>query len=45
MSQKMNVLYNKKPCYDILITKGFEELNNELSLFEISDKKLCIITE
>lgn len=45
MSQKMNVLYNKKPCYDILITKGFEELNNELSLFEISDKKLCIITD
>lgn len=45
MSQKINVLYNKKPCYDIVITKGFEELNNELSFFEISDKKLCVITD
>ena len=45
MSQRINVLYNKKPCYDIIITKGFDELNNELSFLETADKKICIITD
>ncbi len=45
MSQRINVLYNKKPCYDIVITKGFEELANELTVLEITEKKLCIITD
>lgn len=45
MSQRINVLYNKKPCYDIVITKGFEELEAEFTTLEIFDKKLCIITD
>lgn len=45
MSQKINVLYNKKPCYDIVITQGFEELSNELTTLEVTDKKICIITD
>ncbi len=45
MSQRINVLYNKKPCYDIVITKGFDELKNELPLFELTGKKVCIITD
>lgn len=45
MSQRINVLYNKKPCYDIVITKGFDELSNEMSIFEVTDKKICIITD
>lgn len=45
MSQRINVLYNKKPCYDIVISKGFDELNSELSVLDVADKKLCIITD
>ena len=45
MSQRINVLYNRKPCYDIVITKGFDELINELTPFEVTDKKLCIVTD
>ncbi len=45
MSQRINILYNKKPCYDIVITKGFEEINNELNVLEVTSKKICIITD
>ncbi|MBR2403772.1 MAG: 3-dehydroquinate synthase [Lachnospiraceae bacterium] len=45
MSQRINILYNRKPCYDIVITKGFEELENELVTLDVTEKKLCIITD
>lgn len=45
MSERLNILYDKKPCYDIVFTTDFEELIPELSKFEIQNKKLCIITD
>lgn len=45
MSQRINVLYNKKPCYDILITRGFDEIAEELKLISIDNKKICIVTD
>ena len=45
MSQRINVLYNKKPCYDILITRGFDEIAEELKLISIENKKICIVTD
>lgn len=45
MSQRLSVLYEKKPCYDIVITKGFEELQTEAAPFITSEKKVCIITD
>ena len=39
MSQRINVLYNRKPCYDIVITKGFDELiNRKREIGEFYDK-------
>ena len=45
MSERLNVLYLRKPCYDIVFTDSFDELPGELEAFDISSKKLCIITD
>lgn len=45
MSQRLNVQYEKKPSYDIVFEASFEKLPEELEVFSIKDKKLCIITD
>ena len=45
MSQRLEVLYNRKPCYDIVIEQDFNNLSNEISKLECSNKKLCVITD
>ena len=45
MSQRLEVLYNRKPCYDIVIEQNFNNLSNELSKLECSNKKICVITD
>lgn len=45
MSQRLNVLFEKKPCYDIVYESSFDKLAEELSKFETENKKLCIVTD
>lgn len=45
MSQRLEVLYNRKPCYDIVIEQDFNNLSDELSKLECSNKKICVITD
>lgn len=45
MSQKLNVLYQKKPCYDIMITKDFNELSESVINLQRSNSKIAIITD
>ena len=45
MSQRINVLYQKKPCYDIVITRDFNGLTEELELLQLTGKKIAIITD
>ena len=45
MSQRINVLYQKKPCYDIVITKDFTELTTEMLPFQPERKKIAVITD
>ncbi len=45
MSQRLNVMYDKKPCYDIVITRGFDGLSEELGPFIDEQKKVCIVTD
>lgn len=45
MSQRISVLYQKKPCYDIVIEKGFEKLGEELAAFVTAERKVCIVTD
>lgn len=45
MSQQLEVLYNKKPCYNIIIESGFHKLSEQLEALDCSNRKLCIITD
>lgn len=45
MAQRLPVLYQKKPCYDIVFSKSFDELFEELAELSASEKRLCIITD
>ena len=38
MSQKLEVLYNKKPCYDIVIESNFSNLGEEIKKFDTVNK-------
>lgn len=46
MSQRLPVLYNKKPCYEIVYEKEFAPLEEELrTLGSIEGHKVCIVTD
>ncbi|MFI3237505.1 MAG: 3-dehydroquinate synthase [Lachnospiraceae bacterium] len=45
MGQRLPILYNKKPCYDIVIEHDFSLLQQELETLELLGKKVCIITD
>ena len=45
MSKILPIMYEEKPCYDIVITKDFAELEQTVSPFAGMDKKACIITD
>lgn len=45
MSERMTVLYNKKPYYDIVFTRDFGELPAELAALECTGRRLCIVTD
>ena len=45
MSQRLEVLYNKKPCYDIVIESDFSNLSAEISKLDTANKKFCVITD
>lgn len=45
MSERIPILYNRKPCYDIVFTLSFDELVPELEKLEIKNKRICIVTD
>lgn len=45
MCDRINILYEKKPCYDIVFSKDFHGLAEELTGLGIKDRKVCIITD
>lgn len=45
MSERLNILYEKKPCYDIVFSSDFDELLSELNLLKINERKICIVTD
>nr|WP_300851180.1 3-dehydroquinate synthase [uncultured Acetatifactor sp.] len=45
MSERMPVLYQKKPCYDIVFSQSFSELWDELSALDCADKRICVATD
>lgn len=45
MAQRLPVLMNKKPCYDIVFAKDFHGLPEELAELNVESKRICIITD
>lgn len=45
MNSRLNILYNRKPCYDIVITADFQDLEQELMALEIQERKVCVVTD
>lgn len=45
MAQRLPVLYNKKPCYDIVFARDFEGIIEELTTLGAENKRLCIVTD
>ncbi|MCH5340024.1 MAG: 3-dehydroquinate synthase [Acetatifactor sp.] len=56
MSERLPILYNKQPCYDIVFTQTFEELVQELQAIDskkqdgqmknyLESRRICIITD
>lgn len=45
MSERLNVLYQRKPCYDIVFEKDFGKFIEELAFLNIENKKVCIVTD
>lgn len=45
MSERLPILYNKKPCYDIVFTQSFDGLWEELQALEYENRQLCIVTD
>ncbi len=45
MSERISVLYGRKPCYDIVFAKSFEELPEELDSLGCEKRRICIVTD
>lgn len=43
--ERLPILYNKKPCYDIVFTRSFDELPAELETLGAKDRNVCIVTD
>lgn len=45
MAQRLPILYDKKPCYDIVFSQSFEDLWFDLEELGIAERKVMIITD
>lgn len=45
LEDKITVLYENKPCYDILYRNGFKDLNTVLMDLNLKNRKVCIVTD
>jgi len=45
MTERLTINYDKKPCYDIVLCDSFDLLVTELEKINISERKICMITD
>ncbi len=45
MEDRLNILYNRKPCYDIVFSTDFQGLVSELKELDAENRKVCIVTD
>lgn len=44
-NNRLQIMYEKKPGYEIVYEQSFEKLPKELKAFDVENKKLCVITD
>jgi len=44
-TERLTILYERKPCYDIVFSQSFEDLTTELEQLSLQGKKICIVTD
>lgn len=45
MPERLSIQYNKKPCYDIVFTQGFDDLTPELESLGAGNRRIGIVTD
>ena len=45
MIDGLPILYDRKPCYDIVFRQSFDDLWKELEALGCADRKICVITD
>ncbi|WP_026666772.1 3-dehydroquinate synthase [Butyrivibrio sp. AE2005] len=45
MEKTLNVCYQEKPCYDIVYSKDFSDLADEVKKIGFENRKICLITD
>ena len=45
MAQRLSILLNSKPCYDLVFSKDFDDLWVELDKFGIRERRVMIVTD
>lgn len=45
MTKTMNVLYEKKPCYNIVIADSFDAFAESAEELKLAERKVCVITD
>lgn len=45
MAKCINVKYDGKPLYDIVIEKNFDRLSDEFNKLGVTGRKLCIVSD
>jgi len=45
MAQRLPILYDKKPCYDIVFSQSFDDLWFDLEEIGIGERKIMIVTD
>ena len=45
LTNRLTVFFEQKPCYDIVFSKDFSDIVNELAKLDIKNKRLCIVTD
>lgn len=42
---RLNILYEEKPCYDIILEQDYDKLPEEAAKLQLAERKICIVTD
>lgn len=45
MAERMTINYEKRPCYDIVFTRDFSLLTEELQAFDVENRRVAVIAD